>query len=550
MINRQQAKKIGLILGPILFVVVLFSPIAQDLPWEARIVLALTFWMGSWWITEAIPIYVTALLPVVIFPSLNVTDLGETSANYADRIVFLFLGGFILAKAVEKSNLHRRFALNMLKIFGTNPKYIVASFMMVTGFLSGWMSNTATTMLMLPIAAAVISQFQNKQDKDKFGLCLMLSVAYSASIGGMSTLIGTPPNAILASLSSSLADVEVTFGEWLIVGLPISAISLVVAWLYMVNIGVNIRGIKPVAEEKGMIGKKLSELGRITGDEILVAGVFAATATAWITRGLLWQDLLPMVDDSTIAIAAAISLFLIPSISSNRNRHIKGNNRDDIEHTRDKKRSRGGGGGSSSPNHKEVDEESDDDNNNNNRRQDLTQSNGGENEIGKTRNGNNGSKRLMDWKTAVTIPWGVIILIGGGLALANAYTETGLDEWIAERLVFLQGINYLVVIFVIVAVAIFTSEIVSNTASAALLIPISASLAASLGIDPLLLMIPLTIATSFGFVMPVGTPPNAIVFASGYVTIPKMARAGLPLDIIGIVLVTILTTLLVPLIWS
>jgi sodium-dependent dicarboxylate transporter 2/3/5 len=547
MINRQQAKKIGLVLGPILFVVILFSPIAQDLPWEARIVLASTFWMGSWWITEAIPIYVTALLPVVIFPSLNVTDLGETSANYADRIVFLFLGGFILAKAVEKSNLHRRFALNMLKIFGTNPKYIVASFMMVTGFLSGWMSNTATTMLMLPIAAAVISQFQNRQDKDKFGLCLMLSVAYSASIGGMSTLIGTPPNAILASLSSSLANVEVTFGEWLIVGLPISAISLVVAWLYMVNIGVNIRGIKPVAEEKGMIGKKLSELGRITGDEILVAGVFAATATAWITRGLLWQDLLPMVDDSTIAVAAAISLFLIPSIPSNRNRHKKGNNRDDIEHFLDEKRRRGGGGSSSRPNHKEVDGEDDD----NNRTQDLTQMNvGGENDIGETRNDNNDSQRLMDWKTAVTIPWGVIILIGGGLALANAYTETGLDEWIAERLVFLQGIHYLLVVFVIVAVAIFVGEIVSNTASAALLIPISASLAVSLGIDPLLLMIPLTIATSFGFVMPVGTPPNAIVFASGYVTIPKMARAGLPLDIIGIVLVTILTTLLVPLIWS
>jgi solute carrier family 13 (sodium-dependent dicarboxylate transporter), member 2/3/5 len=535
MINRQQAKRLGLILGPVLFAVVLFSPIAQDLPWEARIVLASTFWMAIWWITEAIPIYVTALLPVVIFPSLNVTDLGETSANYADRIVFLFLGGFILAKAVEKSNLHRRFALNMLKIFGTNPKYVVASFMLVTGFLSGWMSNTATTMLMLPIAAAVISQFQNKQDKDKFGLCLMLSVAYSASIGGMSTLIGTPPNAILASLSSSLAGVEVTFGQWLIVGLPISAISLVVAWLYMVNIGVNIRGIKPVAEEKGMIGKKLAEIGRITGDEILVAGVFAATATAWITRGLLWQDILPMVDDSTIAIVAAISLFLIPSISSNRNGHKKGNH-DNIEHTQDKKES------GSSPYKKEGD--SDDD-----RQHDLTEINS-ENDSGATRNGNNNSKRLMDWKTAVTIPWGVILLIGGGLALANAYTATGLDEWIAERLVFLQGVNYLVVIFAIVAVAIFTSEIVSNTAGAALLIPISASLAGSLGIDPLLLMIPLTIATSFGFVMPVGTPPNAIVFASGYVTIPKMARAGLPLDIIGIVLVTILTTLLVPLVWS
>ena len=532
MINRQQAKKMGLILGPILFLVVLFSPIAQDLPWEARIVLASTFWMGSWWITEAIPIYVTALLPVVIFPSLNVTDLGETSANYADRIVFLFLGGFILAKAVEKSNLHRRFALNILKIFGTNPKYIVASFMMVTGFLSGWMSNTATTMLMLPIAAAVISQFQNKQDKDKFGLCLMLSVAYSASIGGMSTLIGTPPNAILASLSSSLAGVEVTFGEWLIVGLPISAISLVVAWLYMVNIGVNIRGIKPVAEEKGMIERKLSELGRITGDEILVAGVFAATATAWITRGLLWQDLLPMVDDSTIAIAAAISLFLIPSISPNRKGHKK-INRENIDYTEEKQEN-------SSPYSKSHEHDG---------RHNINEINSG-NEIEETKNGNNNGKRLMNWKTAITIPWGVILLIGGGLALANAYTETGLDEWIAEQLVFLQGINYLLVIFVIVAVAIFVGEIVSNTASAALLIPISASLAVSLGMDPLLLMIPLTIATSFGFVMPVGTPPNAIVFASGYVTIPKMARAGLPLDIIGIVMVTVLTTLLVPLVWS
>jgi solute carrier family 13 (sodium-dependent dicarboxylate transporter), member 2/3/5 len=542
MINRQQAKRIGLFLGPILFFVVLFSPIAQDLPWEARIVLAATFWMGSWWITEAIPIYVTALLPVVIFPSLNVTTLGETSANYADRIVFLFLGGFILAKAVEKSNLHRRFALNILKIFGTNPKYIVASFMMVTGFLSGWMSNTATTMLMLPIAAAVISQFKNKQDRDKFGLCLMLSVAYSASIGGMSTLIGTPPNAILASLSSSLADVEVTFGEWLIIGLPISAISLVVAWLYMVNIGVNIRGIKRVDEEKGMVGKRLAELGRIKGDEILVAGIFAATATAWITRGLLWQDLLPMVDDSTIAIAAAISLFLIPSISSNRKGHKKGNH-GDIEHTLEKKKS-GNSNSSSRPNQKEKDNGDDEG------KQGLTQIDGG-NEFEEARNGNNSSSaRLMDWKTAVTIPWGVILLIGGGLALANAYTATGLDEWIADQLGFLQGVNYLLVIFVIVAVAILAGEILSNTASAALLIPISASLALSLGIDPLLLMIPLTIATSFGFVMPVGTPPNAIVFASGYVTIPKMARAGLPLDIIGIVLVTALTTLLVPLIWS
>ncbi|HEX6281494.1 MAG TPA: SLC13 family permease [Nitrososphaera sp.] len=525
-VTRQQAKRIGLFAGPAVFIGVLFAPVAEDLPFEAKIVLASTVWMASWWITEAIPIYVTALLPLVLFPSLNVTELGETSTNYADRIVFLFLGGFILAKAVEKANLHKRFALNILKSFGTNPRYIVAAFMIVTGFLSGWMSNTATTMLMLPIAAAVVSQVQDKQNRDKFGLCLMLSIAYSASIGGMSTLIGTPPNAIFASLSRSILDIEITFSQWIIIGLPISAISLVVAWLYMVNVGVNIRGITSITEEKGAIRSRLSELGKITRDEIMVAGIFAATAGAWITRGLFWQDILPMIDDSTIAIIAAISLFLIPSSSSSSSSSAAKN---DVEndknlHNRNKEE----------PNFAHMSK---------NRSEER---NGASAEPAKEHPGN----RLMTWDSAVTIPWGVLLLIGGGLALANAYTTTNLDEWIAEKLTFLEGMNFLLIILVLVAVAIFASEIISNTATAALLIPISASLATSLQIDPVLLMVPITIATSYGFVMPVGTPPNAIVFASGYVTIPKMARAGLPLDIIAIIMVTGLSALLVPLVWS
>jgi solute carrier family 13 (sodium-dependent dicarboxylate transporter), member 2/3/5 len=524
-VTRQQAKRIGLFAGPALFIGILFAPIAEDLPFEAKIVLASTVWMASWWITEAIPIYVTALLPLVLFPSLNVTELGETSTNYADRIVFLFLGGFVLAKAVEKANLHKRFALNILKSFGTNPRYIVAAFMLVTGFLSGWMSNTATTMLMLPIAAAVVSQVQEKQHRDKFGLCLMLSIAYSASIGGMSTLIGTPPNAIFASLSRSILDIEVTFSQWLIVGLPISAISLVVAWLYMVNVGVNIRSIKSIAEEKGAIRSRLSELGKITRDEIMVAGIFAATAGAWITRGLFWQDILPMIDDSTIAIIAAISLFLIPS-SSSSSASAKKNEIENNKNPQNRNKEK--------PNFVQMSK---------NRGEETRRDSA---EQAKEHAG----KRLMNWDTAVTIPWGVLLLIGGGLALANAYTTTNLDEWIAEKLTFLEGMNFLLIILVLVAVAIFTSEIVSNTATAALLIPISASLATSLQIDPVLLMVPITIATSYGFVMPVGTPPNAIVFASGYVTIPKMARAGLPLDIIAIMMVTGLSALLVPLVWS
>ena len=310
-------------MGPLLFAIVVFVPVGesgqQQLSFEGKLVLATTVWMGTWWITEAIPIYVTALLPLIIFPSLNITQLGQTSTNYADRVVFLFLGGFLLAKAVEKSNLHSRFALNMLKVFGTDPKYIVAAFMVVTGFLSAWMSNTATTMLMLPIAAAVISIFHNKNDQHRFAVCLMLSVAYSASLGGMATLIGTPPNAILVSLSKSITDIDISFGQWLLVGLPISGISLMVAWLYMIKFGAKITDIKSIIEEKDLILKKLSALGRINRDEKLVAAVFVATAIAWITRGLLWREVLPMVDDSTIVIIAAVSLFLLPSVFPNAN---------------------------------------------------------------------------------------------------------------------------------------------------------------------------------------------------------------------------------------
>jgi sodium-dependent dicarboxylate transporter 2/3/5 len=500
-ISRKRASEIGLFLGPLLFVIVIFIPVGelgqQQLSFEGRIVLAATLWMGTWWITEAIPIYVTSLLPLVIFPSLNITELGQTSANYADRVVFLFLGGFILAKAIEKSNLHNRFALNILKIFGTDPKYIVAAFMVVTGFLSAWMSNTATTMLMLPIATAVVSIFHNKNDQQRFAVCLMLSVAYSASLGGMATLIGTPPNAILVSLSKSIIDTDISFGQWLLVGLPISGISLAVAWLYMINFGAKITHIKSIIEEKDLILKKLSDLGSINRDEKLVAGVFIATAVAWITRGLLWKYALPMVDDSTIVVIAATLLFLIPSIFPNGN-----NNNTRVVNKRDAKDSK---------------------------------------------KNNNFNMKLLDWNTAVKIPWGVLLLIGGGLALANAFTTTGVDKWIAQQLNFLGGMHYLIIILAIVSITIFSSEIISNTATAALMIPISASLAMTLNINPILLMVPITLATSYGFIMPVGTPPNAIVFASGHVTAAKMAKAGLPLDIIGIIIVSALSSILVPL---
>jgi solute carrier family 13 (sodium-dependent dicarboxylate transporter), member 2/3/5 len=502
---KIQGSNLGLILGPLLFILIVFFLPVEDLSFEGKIVLGITLWMTSWWLTEAIPIYATALLPLVLFPSLEVTNLGDTASAYADRIVFLFLGGFILAKAIEKTGLHKRFALYILRAFGTNPKNIVAAFIIVTGFLSAWISNTATAMLMVPIASAVIVQVDNPTHRKQFGLCLMLSIAYSASLGGLATLIGTPPNALFASLSSSLHDVDVNFADWMLVGMPISAVSLFVTWLYMVNVGVKLNS-KTVSlmKEKEMISRQLQKLGRMSADEKIAAAVFSGTALVWITRGLLWKDFLPMVDDTTVVLIAAISLFLIPSITHMRDHY------------------------SSSESMPSTNKPASSSRTVSNRRK---------------------TERLLNWNTAVKIPWGVLLLIGGGLALADAFQTTGLDIWIANNLSFVKELNYVIIIAIIVAITIFASEIMSNTAAAAVFIPVAASLAIVIPIDPVLLMAPIAIATSYGFIMPVGTPPNAIVFASGHVTAAKMARVGFPLDIIGIVIVTVLSTLLVPLVF-
>lgn len=544
MISKSNLDKIKLLIGPSVFLLVIIFPLPflNELSIEARIVIATTILMVVWWITEIVPIYVTALLPLIIFPLLSVTSLGDTSMNYADRIVFLFLGGFLLAKAVEKANLHTRFAFNMLKFFGTNPKYIVAGFIIVTGFLSAWMSNTATAMLMLPIAIAIISQVKDKSNQKKFATCVLLSIAYSASIGGMATLIGTPPNAIFASLSQSTIGFDVSFAQWLFVGIPISAISLIVLWLYITNIGVRITHLKSIFDDKentdnkenvkrnfNFVKNKLQSLGNPSRDEKIVLIVFIITALAWVSRGLVWKDYFPGIDDSTIVLLSAIILFFIPTKDNQSDKKIFSKRENsiykDYSHSKPK-------------NHPPKNNES---LNSNNSEQNSKIN---DNQIQKT------DDRLLNWKNAMEIPWGVLILIGGGLALANGFTTTGLDQWIASKLIFLGNFDIIIVIIIIVTVAIISSEILSNTATAALLIPISASLAPSIGIDPLMLMVPLTIATSFGFMMPVGTPPNAIVFATGHLSVSRMARVGLPLDIISIVMVTVLTSILVPLIFG
>lgn len=520
-------KNIGVFLGPILFLIVILMPVPQisgDLSFSSKIVLATTLWMAVWWITEAAPIYVTALLPLVIFPALRVTSFTETSSNYTDNIIFLFLGGFLLAKAIEKSNLHRRFAYRMLRLFGTDPKFVVLSFMIVTWFLGAWMSNTATAILMLPIALAVISLIKDKEKHHKFVVCLLLAVAYSANISGVSTLIGTPPNAIFASLADSIVGIDVAFGQWMLFGLPISALSLMIIWLYLIRIGSKITNIKyDIFGEKDTIVKNMKDLGPISRDEKIVACIFIITIVAWITRGLFWKDIAPMIDDSMIVIASSVSLFLIPSVLGNKQKSEKR-----AEDYKDFV------GYNSHPNED----------------RDINDSDSKRPKTGFDADLQTPSRNLLDWDTAVKIPWGVLILIGGGLALANGFTSTGLGDWIANQLSFLGNANYLVILLVFVTLAILPTEMISNTATAALLLPISASLALSMEINPLLLMAPIAVAASYGFIMPVGTPPNAIVYSTGLVSSRAMARAGLPLDFISIILVTTLTSILVPLVFG
>jgi len=463
----------GFVSSPILFTIIIFYPI-DGLAFEAKLVLGLAAWMAIWWATEAIPFYVTASIPFFVFPLLNVADIDKVISAYGDKLVFLLMGGFLVAKTIEKVNLHKRFALNTLKIVGTKPKNIILGFIIVTGCMSAGITNTATTLLILPIAIAVISQVDVAQNK-RFATCLILCVAYAASLGGMSTLIGTAPNALFASLSDSLADIEIIFFDWMLVGVPISVVSLLALWIYM-TAAAKLDNSKPILKSKNIITEELKNLGNWSKNEKIVLIVFAATAIAWITRGLFWKELIPFVGDHVIVLVAVAALLLLPS--------------------------------------------------------------------GQQR------QRLLDLRTASKIPWGVLLLIGGGLALASGFTTTGLDMWIADKMLFLGELDYFLIVLVIVTITMLTSELMSNTAVAALLLPIMAVLGSVTDLDPILLMAPVAFATSFGFMMPVGTPPNAIAIGSGHVSIKQMVRYGLPFDLICIPILTVMIVFLVPLVWA
>ncbi len=447
---------------------------------EANAVLASTAWVAVWWITEAIPIAVTALLPIVLFPLSGGLGLSETTTSFGHKYVFLYIGGFIIAIAIERWGLHKRIALNIINFIGTNVSSMILGFMVATAFLSMWISNTATSVMMLPIGMAIVAQLRDNpatiEDENLiFGKALMLAIAYSASIGGMATLIGTPPNLVLAGVVKETYGVEITFSKWIVFGLPISIVLLFICWKYLTRYAFKFRQ-KEFPGGRAEIERQLARLGKITYPEKMVLAVFALTALAWITRSFFLKKFMPAIDDTIIAMLGAVALFLLPSKS--------------------------------------------------------------------------GNGKLMDWETAVKLPWGILLLFGGGLAIASGFQATGLAEWIGQQMGLLEGIALLLILFIVIASVNFLTEITSNVATTAMLLPVLAAMALTIDVHPYILLVGATVAASCAFMLPVATPPNAVVFGSGYLTIPDMMRAGIWMNIISILLLTAITYFLLPMLWG
>ncbi len=480
--SRRAYQRIGLWLGPAVFALLLVLPPPDGLTPQGWRTAATAVLMAVWWATEAIPVAATSLVPLVLFPLLGVAGVRDTAAPYANPLIFLFLGGFLIALGMQRWDLHRRIALAVLARTAGRPVRVVAGFMIATAGLSMWVSNTATTLMMLPIATSVIAVMAPKtgtgdRDQDNFAVALLLGVAYAASIGGLGTLIGTPPNALLAAFMLDRYGVEIGFAAWMLVGLPVVAVMLPLAWLVLTRIAHPFR-LAPASGGETVIAEAREALGPLTTPEKRVAIVAVATAAAWVARPLL-NDLpgLAALSDTGIALAGALALFLLPA-------------------------------------------------------------------------GKGSTGALLDWEWGQRLPWGVLILFGGGLSLAAAIAGSGLAEWIGTAMTGLGTMPMAILLVAAVAVVILLTELTSNTATAAAFLPVLGALAAGAGYAPLDLAAPAALAASCAFMLPVATPPNAIVYGSGAVTIPQMVRAGVLMNLAGVAVIATLSMLLIPLVFG
>ena len=473
-------KKIGLILGPLAFVIFLIFGQFEGLSNSGQSVLASTLWIAIWWVTEAIPIAATALLPIILFPLSEGMELPTTTESYGHKYVFLYLGGFLIAIGIEKWNLHKRIAINIISFIGTDIRKVILGFMIATAFLSMWISNTATSVMMLPIGVAIIKQLKDnpaslENENTIFGKALMLAIAYSASIGGIATLIGTPPNLVMAGVISEIYNYEITFFKWFIFGFPISIILLFFCWYYITRVAYVFHQ-KEFPGGKTEINRLKNDLGPISYEEKIIAVIFALAGFCWITRSFFLQSILPVIDDTIIAISFGLILFVIPSKAK--------------------------------------------------------------------------TNTLLNWKDTIQLPWGVIILFGGGMAIAKAFEISGLAIWLGELMTTLNALPLFILIIGLIAAVNFLTEITSNLATTAMILPVLASLAFEIGVHPFGIMIGAAVAASCAFMLPVATPPNAIVFGSGYLKIPDMVSRGIVLNVFSIILIAVMVYFILPILWD
>ena len=475
-------QRVGLFVGPILALIVATTFTPEGLPREASIVAGVGLLMAIWWATEAIPVAATAFAPIVILPLAGVSSIAEAAGPYANPIIYLFLGGFVIALAIERCGLHRRIAFSIFRLIGANAQSIVAGFMIAAAFISMWISNSSTTLMLLPIAVSVVTVIcesmpeLDARERRHFGACLLLGLAYAATIGGLSTLVGTPPNAFLAGFMQETYGVEMGFARWMMVGVPVMICMLPIAWVLLVRV------IFPVgfrASDAAMthIHELRRGLGKMSKAEVRTSLLFLALVMAWVFREPI-QALtgLTGLTDAGVAMAAAMAAFLIPSGKAGR--------------------------------------------------------------------------ALVVWEDMSRLPWGVLILFGGGLALAAAVSGSGLALWIGQQLAPLGAVNIVLLIIAATALVIFLTELTSNLGTTATFLPVIAAIAVETGQDPLVFVIPVALAASCAFMLPVATPPNAIVFSSGLVSIPQMVRAGFWLNIISVVLLSLVAIFWAPMIYG
>ncbi|CAG8999289.1 MAG: Sodium-dependent dicarboxylate transporter SdcS [Candidatus Celerinatantimonas neptuna] len=460
----SSTKWLGLVLGPLVLLTTLIFPAPYEhltgAPWHTA---GLATLMAIWWITEAVPIPVTSFLPMVLSPLLGITTLKTATASFAHPLIFLFMGGFILSLAMEHWNLHKRIALLAIRAIGTKPARQIGGIMLITAFLSMWMSNTATAVMMLPIGISIIQMQECKHTHPDFSAALLLGIAYSASIGGIGTLIGTPPNALLAAYLSDNYHIDLGFGHWMLIGVPLSIIMLLITWVWLTKI--NFKMPTDVQKSTDALNEQLKQLGPMSRAEIYISIIFTAVALSWMTRPFLakWTGL--PLSDTGIAMIAALLLFIIP-VDFKKN------------------------------------------------------------------------IRIIDWDVAKRLPWGVLMLFGGGLSLASQIKNSGLADFIGQSLTNTQHLPILLVVAVVTSAIIFLTEITSNTATAAGFLPLLGPIGLAMHSSPLTLAVPAALAASCAFMMPVATPPNSVVFGSGQLRIRQMAQAGFLLNIVGILLIT------------